>query len=222
MRRERARAEPANRRAATVSKRSSRRRRGRDRRNERHMAARKDDGQEPPASGRPGVIWRLPATRSAPQGADTPDAPAAEAEADRPTGRRVPLLAAIGLAVALVCVGLYAAWSEFGSDIFGTGGEQTVASAPPRRHPSLNEPVTVRRAGARRRLPLPTVPVLHSPLRRWRTRTPRPARQRRRHHPSPPRRTTRPLHWRPPRPSWRHRQPIHHRHRPRLQPTTHR
>ena len=94
------------------------------------MAARKDDGQDPPASGRPGVIWRLPATRGATQDADTPDAPAAEAEADRPKGRRVPLLAAIGLAVALVCVGLYAAWSEFGSDIFGTGGEQTVASAP--------------------------------------------------------------------------------------------
>ena len=94
------------------------------------MAARKDDGQEPPASGRPGVIWRLPATRGAPESADAPDAPAAEAEADRPKGRRVPLLAAIGLAVALVCVGLYAAWSEFGSNIFGTGGEQTVASAP--------------------------------------------------------------------------------------------
>ena len=45
-------------------------------------------------------------------------------------GRRVPLLAAIGLAVALVCVGLYAAWSEFESDIFGTGGEQTAALAP--------------------------------------------------------------------------------------------
>ena len=94
------------------------------------MAARKDDGQEPPASGRPGVIWRLPATRGAPESTDAPDAPAPDAEADRPKGRRVPLLAAIGLAVALVCVGLYAAWSEFGTDIFGTGGEQTVASAP--------------------------------------------------------------------------------------------
>lgn len=94
------------------------------------MAARKDDGQEPPASGRPGVIWRLPATRGAPESADAPDAPAAEAEADRPKGRRVPLLAAIGLAVALVCVGLYAAWSEFGSSIFGAGGEQTVVSVP--------------------------------------------------------------------------------------------
>ena len=94
------------------------------------MAARKDDGQEPPAGGRPGVIWRLPATRGAPESTDAPDAPAPDAEADRPKGRRVPLLAAIGLAVALVCVGLYAAWSEFGSDIFGTGGEQTVASAP--------------------------------------------------------------------------------------------
>ena len=94
------------------------------------MAARKDDGQEPPASGRPGVIWRLPATRGATQDADTPDAPAAEAEADRPKGRRVPLLAVIGLAAALVCVGLYAAWSEFGSDVFGIGGEESVASAP--------------------------------------------------------------------------------------------
>ena len=94
------------------------------------MAARKDDGQEPPASGRPGVIWRLPATRGAAQDADTPDAPAAEAEADRPKGRRVPLLATIGLAAALVCVGLYAAWSEFGSDVFGIGGEESVASAP--------------------------------------------------------------------------------------------
>ena len=94
------------------------------------MAARKDDGQEPPASGRPGVIWRLPATRGATQDADTPDASAAEAEADRPKGRRVPLLATIGLAVALVCVGLYAAWSEFGSDVFGVGGEQSVASTP--------------------------------------------------------------------------------------------
>ena len=92
------------------------------------MAARKDDGQEPPASGRPGVIWRLPATRGAPESTDAPDAPAAEA--DRPKGRRVPLLAAIGLAAALVCVGLYAAWSEFGSDVFGIGGEQTVASVP--------------------------------------------------------------------------------------------
>ncbi|MDD9994108.1 MAG: hypothetical protein OXP75_20105 [Rhodospirillales bacterium] len=95
------------------------------------MAARKDDGQEPPASGRPGVIWRLPATQGAPESTDAPDAPnTSEAGADRPRGRRAPLLAAIGLAVALVCVGLYAAWSEFGSDIFGTGGEQTVASAP--------------------------------------------------------------------------------------------
>ncbi len=94
------------------------------------MAARKDDGQETPASGRPGVIWRLPATRGATQDADTPDAPAAEAEADRPKGRRVPLVAVIGLAAALVCVGLYAAWSEFGPDVFGIGGEKTVATAP--------------------------------------------------------------------------------------------
>lgn len=88
------------------------------------MSAQKDDGQEPPAGGRQGVIWRLPSTQSS----DPSDAP--EAEADRPKGRRVPLLAAIGLAAALVCVGLYAAWMEFGSDMLGTSGEQTVASAP--------------------------------------------------------------------------------------------
>ena len=94
------------------------------------MAARNDDGEKPPEGSRQTVIWRLPAagsseSREAPEAPDTPDA-----EADRRKGRRAPLLAAIGLAVALVCVGLYAAWSEFGADIFGTGGDPDVAAAP--------------------------------------------------------------------------------------------
>ena len=94
------------------------------------MAARNDDGEKPPEGSRQTVIWRLPAagsseSREAPEAPDSPDA-----GADRPKGRRAPLLAAIGLAVALVCVGLYAAWSEFGADIFGTGGEADVAAAP--------------------------------------------------------------------------------------------
>ncbi len=94
------------------------------------MAARNDDGQKPPEGNRQTVIWRLPAAGSsesaeAPEAPDTPDA-----GADRPKGRRAPLLAAVGLAAALVCVGLYAAWSEFGSDVFGTSGESDVAAAP--------------------------------------------------------------------------------------------
>ena len=94
------------------------------------MAARNDDGEKPPEGSRQTVIWRLPAagsseSREAPEAPDTPDA-----GADRPKGRRAPLLAAIGLAVALVCVGLYAAWSEFGSEILGTGGDPNVAAAP--------------------------------------------------------------------------------------------
>ena len=94
------------------------------------MAARNDDGEKPPEGSRQTVIWRLPAagsseSREAPEAPDTPDA-----GADRSKGRRAPLLAAIGLAVALVCVGLYAAWSEFGADIFGTGGDPDVAAAP--------------------------------------------------------------------------------------------
>ena len=94
------------------------------------MAARNDDGEKPPEGSRQTVIWRLPAAGSsesaeAPEAPDTPDA-----GADRPKGRRAPLLAAIGLAVALVCVGLYAAWSEFGAEIFGTGGDPDVAAAP--------------------------------------------------------------------------------------------
>ena len=97
------------------------------------MAARKDDDRKPPESSRQAVIWRLPAaggteSADAPDAADTPDTP--EAEADRPKGRRVPLLAIVGLVVALVCVGLYATWLEFGSDVFGTSGEADVAAAP--------------------------------------------------------------------------------------------
>ena len=92
------------------------------------MAARKDDGQKPPESGRQAVIWRLPATASATESADTPDVP--DAGVDRPKDRRVPLPVVWSLAAALVCVGLYAAWSEFGSDILGSSVEPDVAAAP--------------------------------------------------------------------------------------------
>ena len=96
------------------------------------MAAGKDDGQKPPEGGRQAVIWRLPATTGSSERADAPEAPdTPEAQADRPKGRRGPLFAAIGLAVALVCVGLYAAWAEFGSDILGTGGDPDIAASSP-------------------------------------------------------------------------------------------
>ena len=94
------------------------------------MAARNDDDRKPPEGSRQTVIWRLPAAGSS-ESADAPEAPEIpDAGADGPKGRRAPLLAAIGLAVALVCVGLYAAWSEFGSDVFGSSGETNVAAAP--------------------------------------------------------------------------------------------
>ena len=86
------------------------------------MAAQKDNGQEPPESGRRAVIWRLPAT----QGAD--DSP--DAEADPPRRRRPPPPVVWGLVAALVTVGLYTAWSEVGRDIWSTGGETAVAPAP--------------------------------------------------------------------------------------------
>ena len=109
------------------------RRTGRSRRNERRMAARKDDDQKPPEASRQTVIWRLPAARS-PESTAAPEAPdnqeAPDTEADRPRDRRVPLLAIMGLALALICVGLYAAWLEFGSDVFGTSGGSEVATAP--------------------------------------------------------------------------------------------
>lgn len=86
------------------------------------MAAQKDNGQEPPESGRRAVIWRLPAT----QGAD--DSPGAEA--DPPRRRRAPLPVVWGLVAALVAVGLYAAWSTVGRNIWSTGGETAVAPTP--------------------------------------------------------------------------------------------
>ena len=95
------------------------------------MAARKDDGQGPPGSGRPTPIWRLPAA----QGTD-----ASDAEADRPKDRRVPLPVVWGLVAALVCVGLYAAWSEFGSDILGTSAEQDVAATSASATRSAEQP----------------------------------------------------------------------------------
>ena len=115
-----------------MGKRRPRRRTERSRRNEKRMAAGKDDGQKPPEGGRQAVIWRLPATTGSSERTDAPEAPdTPEAQADRPKGRRGPLLAAIGLAVALICVGLYAAWSEFGSDILGTGGDSDIAPSSP-------------------------------------------------------------------------------------------
>ena len=91
------------------------------------MAARKDDGQEPPAGNRQAVIWRLPATAETAESADAPAAP--EADTDRPKDRRVPMPVVWGLAAALVCVGLYAAWSEFGSELLSASGESDTAAA---------------------------------------------------------------------------------------------
>ena len=101
------------------------------------MAPRKDDGQEPPADSRRAVIWRLPATAGTTESTDALDAP--DAEADRPKDRRVPLPVVWGLVAALVCVGLYAAWSEFGSDILGTSGEPDAAAASASATPSAAE-----------------------------------------------------------------------------------
>ena len=101
------------------------------------MAARKDDGQEPPADSRRAVIWRLPATAGTTESTDAPDAP--DAEADRPKDRRVPLPVVWGLVAALVCVGLYAAWSEFRSDILGSSGEPDAAAASASATPSAAE-----------------------------------------------------------------------------------
>ena len=99
------------------------------------MAARKDDGQGPPGSGRPTPIWRLPAARDTAESTDAPDT-----EADRPKDRRVPLPVVWGLVAALVCVGLYAAWSEFGSEIVGTSAEQDVAATSASATRSAEQP----------------------------------------------------------------------------------
>ena len=91
------------------------------------MAARKDDGQEPPRGGsRPTPIWRLPAA----QGTDAPETPdAPEEQPGRPPPRRVPQAVVWGLAAALVCVGLYAAWATVGPEILGTAEEPALAEA---------------------------------------------------------------------------------------------
>lgn len=104
------------------------------------MAVRKDDGQEPPRGGsRPTPIWRLPTAQST----DDSDAPAApEREPDRPPPRRVPQAVVWGLAAALVCVGLYAAWATVGPEILGTGGEPEVAGAS-----ATGEPVAEQAGG---------------------------------------------------------------------------
>ena len=93
------------------------------------MAAKKDNGQEPPQSGRRAVIWRLPATK----GAD--DSPGAGA--DPPRRRREPQPVVWGLVAALVAVGLYAAWSTVGRDLWPTGGETAVAPAPVQAAPAV-------------------------------------------------------------------------------------
>ena len=93
------------------------------------MAAKKDNGQEPPQSGRRAVIWRLPATKGADESSD--------AGADPPRRRRAPQPVVWGLVAALVAVGLYAAWSTVGRDIWPTGGETAVAPAPVQAAPAV-------------------------------------------------------------------------------------
>ncbi len=101
------------------------------------MAARKDEGRKAQDSGRRAVIWRLP---SAQETSDSRDA----GEPERPRGRRVPLPVLWGLVAALVCVGLYAAWSEVGRDMLGTSGEPAAASAPA---PAASAPAPAAGAG---------------------------------------------------------------------------
>ena len=121
-----------------MGKRRPRRRTDRSKRNERRMAARKDDGEKPPETGRQTVIWRLPAAGSTAESTDAPDAPDAP-QSDRPKGRRVPLPVVVGLAAALVCVGLYAAWSEFGSDIWSGSGEADGSAGPAATPPAAEQ-----------------------------------------------------------------------------------
>ena len=94
------------------------------------MAARKDDGQGPPGSGRPTPIWRLPTAQSTDASDASDSSASSDREADRPTSRRVPQPVVWGLAAALVCVGLYAAWATVGPDILGTSEKPDVAAAP--------------------------------------------------------------------------------------------
>ena len=104
------------------------------------MAARKDDGQGPPQGGsRPTPIWRLPTAQST-DDSDSSDTP--KPEPDRLPPRRVPQAVVWGLAAALVCVGLYAAWATVGPEILGTGGEPEVAGAS-----ATGEPVAEQAGG---------------------------------------------------------------------------
>ena len=86
----------------------------------------------PPEGGRRAVIWRLPATRDADDSAGAE----AEAEAEAPRsarasrGRRPPWPVVWGLAAALVAMGLYAAWSAVGRDIWSTRPSPDGTSAP--------------------------------------------------------------------------------------------
>ena len=103
------------------------------------MAAPKDDGQMPPegvppGGGRRAVIWRLPATRDADDSAGAEAEAEAAAEAPRSArasrGRRPPWPVVWGLAAALVAMGLYAAWSAVGRDIWSTRPSPDGTSAP--------------------------------------------------------------------------------------------
>ncbi len=97
----------------------------------------------PPGGGRRAVIWRLPATRSADDSAGA----GAEAEAEAPRsarssrGRRPPWPVVWGLVAAVVIVGLYAAWSVVGRDIWSTraspdGTSASVSASAPASAPA--------------------------------------------------------------------------------------
>ena len=86
----------------------------------------------PPGGGRRAVIWRLPATRDADDSAGAEAEAAAEAprSARASRGRRPPWPVVWGLAAALVAMGLYAAWSAVGRDIWSTRPSPDGTSAP--------------------------------------------------------------------------------------------
>ena len=88
----------------------------------------------PPGGGRRAVIWRLPATRDADDSAGAEAEAEAAAEAPRSArasrGRRPPWPVVWGLAAALVAMGLYAAWSAVGRDIWSTRPSPDGTSAP--------------------------------------------------------------------------------------------
>ena len=84
----------------------------------------------PPGGGRRAVIWRLPATRDADDSAGAEAAAEAPRSARASRGRRPPWPVVWGLAAALVAMGLYAAWSAVGRDIWSTRPSPDGTSAP--------------------------------------------------------------------------------------------